>query len=538
MNKRIVVTKAPTAIVKTAVINYPPPPSGGEWSQYQLEVFKDVAYGVGHTIIEATAGSAKTSTIVAALQVVRPKEEVFFSAFNKRIVEELKDRVPWTVNVNTLHSYGFRAVKDAYGSTRPNPKRVREMLMTMYGSDKTVTFDVREQIEKTVSLAKNSFIGALLDSDENRVAIDNLMDGFSITVGIKRDRFIEIVIEVLERCRTEINTGEIDFDDMIWLPVVNDLRLEKYDRVFVDELQDLNPTQSALIKGSVKSSGRFTGVGDRNQAIYLFRNADSDSIPNITAYFNAKTLPLSICYRCPVGVVRLAQELVPEIEPAPNAPEGIVAEVSQNVMYETAEPGDFILSRMNAQLLQHALRFIIDNRRAVILGRDIGNMLSAFVRRSKQSTIEGLLKHTADWLLVERERLLGVDPPKKREFQLAQDKAMCIRVLASNSETVQDLIEFIERIFADSSDKNSIILSTVHKCKGLESNRVFILLGTFRSRREYWEPFARSEGWLQARVEENNTQEERNVFYVAITRAREELLLVKPDTSNVLFEEE
>jgi len=540
-SKTAALAKPPvTALAKPKPL--PPPPNGGEWSSYQKDVFNDVATGEGHTIVEAYAGSAKTTTIVGALGMVGGREKVFFSAFNKRVVDELKDKVPWTVDVSTLHSYGFRSIKEKYGKdTRPNTKRVRGMLDEM--CDPKVTYETRGQIGKLVSLAKNSLVhdadglDALIDSFSLSVGCDNIHD-CSLKHCSKRDQFVQLALDVLQRCKTDTHTGEIDFDDMIWLPIVKEFVLPKFDRVFVDECQDLNPAQVALVMRAVAPRGRFTAVGDENQAIYLFRGADSNSIRNLKAHFNAKTLPLPICYRCPVSVVELAQEVVPGIQPAPGAPQGVVGDISSNVMYEEAEPGDFVLSRANAPLLKHAMKFIAGNKRAIVYGRDIGNMLMAFVRRSKQTTVKDLLKHTGDWIKVERERLLGRDPPRKQEFQTAIDTAMCIEVVAEECESVQEVLEKIDRIFTDADDKNSIVLSTVHKAKGMEARRVFVLVDTFRHRREYWERFARTEGWLEARMEENSTREELNIWYVAITRAKAELMLTRsPNPSITSFED-
>jgi len=530
----------PTALAKPKPL--PPPPKGGEWSRYQMGVFEDVSTGAGHTVIEAYAGSAKTTTIVGALGMVGGREKVFFSAFNKRIVEELKDKVPWTVDVSTLHSYGFRAIKEKYGKdTRPNTKRVRGMLDEV--CDQKTPYETRGQISKLVSLAKNSLV-------HDVEGLDELIDSFGLSVGCdnihecslaqckKRERFVGLALEILERCKIETYTGEIDFDDMIWLPIVNEIMLPKFDRVFVDECQDLNPAQVALVMRAVGPRGRFTAVGDEHQAIYLFRGADSNSIRNLKEHFNAKILPLPICYRCPVSVVELAQEVVQGILPAPGAPQGVVGDISSNVMYEEAHPGDFILSRANAPLLKHALHLIARNKRAIVYGRDIGNMLMAFIRRSKQTTVKELLKYTEEHLVAERERLLRCDPPRKAEFQMVRDTAMCIEVVAEECDSVQEVLEKIDRIFTDADDKNSIVLSTVHKAKGLEASRVFVLVDTFRHRREYWERFARPGEWLDRMLHENTTREELNIWYVAITRAKSELMLVRsPNPSITSFED-
>ena len=77
-------------------------------------------------------------------------------------------------------------------------------------------------------------------------------------------------MKLLEQC-TGTEDGCIDFDDMIWLPVVLDLPQRKFDRVFIDECQDLNRSQIELSLRAVKPDGRILAVGDPHQAIYSFR---------------------------------------------------------------------------------------------------------------------------------------------------------------------------------------------------------------------------------------------------------------------------
>jgi superfamily I DNA/RNA helicase len=126
------------------------------------------------------------------------------------------------------------------------------------------------------------------------------------------------------------------------------------------------------------------------------------------------------------------------------------------------------------------------------------------------------MNYTDNWRSSERERLLNRKEPREREAEAVEDRANCIGVLARNARTVQDVLASIDNMFGDATDENSIILSSVHRAKGLEANRVFILLRSFRIPRAVWgEP-----------VYDSKSQEELNIAYVAITRAKEELYYV------------
>src|SRR5690606_35186416 len=127
---------------------------------------------------------------------------------------------------------------------------------------------------------------------------------------LKEEEFIKYVVKTLAICKSQKMI--VDFDDMIWFPFVYRLNVGKYDVVFVDETQDLNAAQIAMVYSAIKIDGRIIAVGDPFQSIYQFRGADSEAIPNIIKKLSAKTLPLSITYRCPKKVVALAKEIVPD----------------------------------------------------------------------------------------------------------------------------------------------------------------------------------------------------------------------------------
>lgn len=465
------------------------------WSKYQLAVFDNVAHGTGHTVVKAVAGSGKTTTIVEALSHIPAGCKTLFVAFNKSIAEELKRRAPAGVEVSTLHSYGLRVITRALGRLRIDGHRVDDFVRAMYGDDYS-SFELRRDLAKTVSLAK----GALASDEDD---IDVIIDAFGIESAKNgsRKQFVQDVLKLLLQCADTAKDGRIDFDDMIWLPIVLNLAQPKFNRVLVDETQDLNPAQIEMVMRAITPDGRICAVGDPRQGIYVFRGADLAAVDNIVSRLKATVLPLSVCYRCSKAVVREAQEVVPEIEYAPDAEEGSVEEVSVREMKKDARPGDFILSRTNAPLISLCMYFLKEGRPASIQGRDVGASLAAFVKKSKAGSVEGLRSYVEDWCDKECTRLAA----KRRDTKAVEDRAECILALSDGAKSVADVVERIESLFADTDDKSRITLSTTHKAKGLERDRVWVLTGTYRRR---------------------PGMEEDNLYYVAVTRARKMLFLV------------
>lgn len=466
------------------------------WTQYQTAIFNNVATGTGHTVVSAVAGSGKTTTIVEALKHIPSGCSTLFVAFNKSIAEELKKRAPSGVEVSTLHSYGLRTITNSLGRLRIDAKRVDDMVRAIHGDDYK-TFDLRRDLAKTVSLAKGA-----LASDE--ADIDAIIDAFGIESAKNgsRDAFVKDVLKILLQCTEVEADGRIDFDDMVWLPVVLNLKQKKFDRVFVDETQDLNPSQIEMTMRAVKPNGRICAVGDPRQAIYGFRGADSAAVDNVVKRLGANVLPLSVCYRCAKSVIQVAKEVVPAIEWAPNAEDGLVSDATVQEMKQGAGAGDFILSRTNAPLISLCMYFIKEGRPANIQGRDVGASIAAFVKKSKAKNIEALRDYVEDWRDKECVRLAA----KHRDTQAVEDRAECILALSDGASSVDDVVERIGLLFADKDDLSRITLSTTHKAKGLERDRVWLLESTYRRR-----PGA----------------EEENLYYVAVTRARKTLFLVQ-----------
>lgn len=493
------------------------------WSEKQKAVFDNVARGSGHTVLRARAGSAKTTTSVESLKHVphTPRYHTsVFVAFNKSIANTLKHKVRGG-EVSTFHSYGLKNCSRALGRVEVDDDRVMKICKTqVWGQD----WKYRRPVEKIVSLSKSVLAG-------NFEEVDELIDNFGVDLPKGLDAegriiLIKRVLDVLEQCKDV--RGSIDFDDMVWLPVVLDLQTFSFDRVFVDELQDMNPAQLQLALKMVAPGGRMLAVGDDRQAIYSWRGAKHEAVDWLADHLNATVLPLTICYRCDRNIIELAREIVPDIEPAPDAGEGLINEAGREGMLKYAEPGDFVLSRSNAPLVSACLNFLRNDRRARIQGRDIGSSLSSFIKNSGVRDVPMFRSYVESWQLQETERLMKCDPP--RNPQAVIDKAETLIALSEGMSTLEAIVERIERLFSDNGEQQ-IVLSTIHKAKGLEAPHVWILGDSFTGC-HFWAEKMRSKAeglgdedksWRQAQA---RLREENNLLYVAFTRAEHQLSFV------------
>ncbi|MBR1373175.1 hypothetical protein IJ556_01835, partial [bacterium] len=85
-------------------------------SKYQKTVYTYIQKGTGNAVIDAVAGSGKSTTIVNALKLIPADKSVLFLAFNASIVEELKIKIGNIPNVEirTLNSLGFKIVRNTF----------------------------------------------------------------------------------------------------------------------------------------------------------------------------------------------------------------------------------------------------------------------------------------------------------------------------------------------------------------------------------------------------------------------------------------
>lgn len=475
------------------------------WSPYQEDIFDAIKDGEDDLIVQAYAGSGKTTTIVEGLKHTNQREDVLAVAFNKGIAEELAQRVPRGVTVKTLHALGRQALVDRFGDVKLATKKVSKHMRDFYPNLASETY---AGLAKTTALAKNCLVHKAED-------IYDLMYDFDINTGLvtpeglrddeaeiewmqhARAVFAKRVEETLLWCRETAEEG-IDFDDMVWLPTVLGLKLPERDRVFVDEAQDINPAQVAMIKNALGECGILTSVGDIFQAIYAWRGASDELLKS-----DAPKLPLPICYRCPTSVVKVVQKVVPTIEPWEKAPEGLVETVEHSRVVEKLVPGDIVIGRTNAALMRLWLQIVKANKPVRVLGRDMAKILDDLVKRSKRETVSELLTWLDSWVVKETKKL----KKERRGTSMVEDKAECVRTLAEGLTTVAALRDRIEKVFTENVETDRITLTTVHKFKGKEAPRVFVLLTTF-----FHIP--------------DNTGQERNCLYVALSRAQRELHLV------------
>ena len=524
-------------------------------SVYQAALFEALAAPGGDLIVSAVAGSGKTKSLEEGVKCIPQSDwgNTLMCAFNNHIKKELLDRqaagrIPSGVKIVTLHGLGYGALIKHFQPKNTKTwldnrkyRRLCEAAWLQTGVVAT-TPESRESLERAQEALVDLVRLSQLTLGTTRQEFLSVISHYGLDMpGEWEDVALTLVPKVLlwgrqglpeslvQNGLTYHPSQCISFDDMVYLPVALGLRMWGYKWLFVDECQDLNEAQYQLLMRVSGHGARRVFVGDKNQAVYGFTGASASMFSSIKTRLGAKALPLSVCYRCDQSIVSMARVIVPQIEARVGAPDGLVCQVDQDEILlraarawreDSGEPY-LLLCRCNAPLIAAAFALLRQGVPVWIKGKDIGMTLIRAIEEADKLSPTALRSGVAKW----KSKYMGqVDPEDEAAAQAIGDKASALLVLIDSipMATAAKVRSKIEELFSD--EGRGVVLSSVHKAKGLEADHVGIIAPELMPL-----PFARQD-WQR--------EQEFNLIYVAITRAKKELyvagrfggmLLSKPD---------
>lgn len=585
-------------------------------SAYQENILNTVKLTDKNILVDAKAGSGKTSTLILISEAIQKQgNKCLFLAFNKHIVEELKGKMDTTdCAVKTIHSLGYSYLRSflyrQYGQHYKmdlDENKLREIVKHKFEEDGYQQSVIEHNIDKTGTELKD-FIRTLIsetchlinfcrfhmtnyhEQDKvRRLALSCCRTIIEENIGF--DNYPTLVESVIDKLKNDFENPEIidglptykvDFTDMIYFPVYYKMippwSIREYlDYVLIDECQDLSELQQEFLK-TLGNNSRFIFVGDEKQAIYGFAGADTKSIFKLTQRYDLEQLPLNICYRCPKKVIKLVQqEVLPTIEYNKERPDvGEVHYIERSEIIKNLEKNDVIITRRNSDLLRLFIDLSVKKKIQVrLLNKDLVNNVTNNLTRIVNSYIEkynkGLniekelfewmaekgipkqvlkqtnldkdvedkiiqlmkdrknksitkQKHTVDYLIkcMTEYKTQGNYNQKNMETGELDELTAYYHIIESfidmfkqkvNALTVKDLITFIENFLSLNENKEVPTLSTIHKMKGGEADNIFIY------------DYPRFP-YKYNNMSEDDQQQEVNLQYVALTRAKKKLYLV------------
>jgi DNA helicase-2/ATP-dependent DNA helicase PcrA len=286
-----------------------------------------VLYCDGPSLVIAGAGSGKTRVLTYKIawllqQGMRPWN-ILALTFTNKAAREMQERIGRLVGaeqarylqMGTFHSVfarilraeaehiGFNANFTIYDQSDAR-SLVKTIIKEMQLDDKVYK---PASVADRISMAKNHLM-LPQQYQQSAWASDDAQQ--------KRPQVSNIYIRYAERCR---QANAMDFDDLLVQTFVlfrnhEDIRqkyVEKFQFVLVDEYQDTNFAQQAIVYQLTKERQQVCVVGDDAQSIYSFRGANIDNILNFQSqYTGSKLFKLEQNYRSTQLIVQAANSLI------------------------------------------------------------------------------------------------------------------------------------------------------------------------------------------------------------------------------------
>ena len=491
-------------------------------SNRQITIYNHWEITDDNILVEAVAGSGKTTTLIEILRLCQYR--TLFVAFNKSIQTEIQGIID-SNNLQhgkamTMHSLGLSAIRATtkyrinknknYDIAKKIQDEYADIFRRFTWEDKVkISYTLMDLIDTTKLFLTDNLdevMSHMVDMDKSY--FDQIVQGIDGT----EVSFVSFVWERLLQIRDSYYSEsviEIDFNDMIYLPVVKGLYIPiKPYYLMIDEAQDLNLAQHKLIDMLISQGDvhKFIAVGDRNQSIYGFSGAYASSFDLFKERPNTVEFPLDICYRCPTSIIDEANKVYNVMQGNKTYP-GIV-ELCSSI--EEIKDESMVVCRNSAPLFDVYFVLLGLGKKVVIKGEDILGGITLFLKPFQYKTVSQArikMERTINDLSTK----LDDEKTRFKHYKLKQNLDLfntLVRNMCLESTKVGDLLDAITKIFSN-DDENAIVLCTIHKSKGLQADVVYIL-------NEHLIPsrFAKSEKQMRQEI---------NLKYVARTRAKEEL---------------
>jgi len=427
----------------------------------KLRLTEDPIFG------NALAGTGKTTTAEMMIRSLPKTRPILYLAFNRTIVKEAEERMPDNCKVQTLNSLGHRVWGQTTGKKlvidQKMPKMptiLKQLISELHRGDQEEAWDRYGEILKACAMAKH--LGYVPEGKfptakplTNRAGLEiRLEDKFSPFCWALIDAALCLSIKAAY-------DGGIDYDDQIYMPALFGGSFPRFPNVFVDEWQDLSPANLAMLWKMRQS--RFVGMGDRWQAIYAFRGAETNGVDKGIKMFNMVEMPLSYSFRCPEAIVKAVHWHVPHMRWVKQG--GSYAQL-QDLDPGAIPDGATFVCRNNAPLFRAAFALLSQKRSVSVAGSDIGPRIIKLLRKigEPQDKSEDLILKIEAW---REEQLKRTNSPTTVE-----DTAECLKIFATWGSTCDQAVNYANWILAQ---HGSIHLTTGHKAKGLEWDTVYHL---------------------------------------------------------------
>lgn len=470
----------------------------------------------GNIRINAVAGSGKTTTIIEYAKTRPRNSRILYLAFNKSVkVDASKKFISkgiTNVQVETAHSLAYKNIvfKHKYKVKGQGCKthEIVELLNLQGNGEEHAEFIIANHINKFIAYYCNS----------NCLQIEDL-NYLDIIIDPKAKKFVRSVYSYIKtqtiRLLQKMDSGEIE--------ITHDFYLKKFhlsnpklsfDYILFDEGQDASP---AMLDIFLKQTATKIIVGDTHQQIYSWRFA-----VNSLEQVDFKTYYLSTSFRFCQRVADLAMTILQwKAHFSSYSPIPITGKGNNKTCLTKA-----VLARTNLGLLLKAIEYVIDKEMVNRIYFE-GNIHSYTYADDGASLYDVLNLYNGKNHLI-RDKLIRkmkslqelIDYVDKTEdMQLG----IMINIVEKYGNEIPTIIQTIKSKHVADGEKDAaeMIFSTVHRSKGMEYDSVelvndFITETTVLKLKEEAKKNVLNTTWIN---------EEINLFYVALTRTRNNILI-------------
>ncbi|MFF9819017.1 UvrD-helicase domain-containing protein [Streptomyces sp. NPDC014006] len=447
------------------------------------------AFAAGDDLaLVAGAGTGKTSTL--AMMGAASRRRGLYVAFNKPIAVEARARFGSNVQCRTSHSLAYQAVGRRFQS-RLEASRHMPLSRTarLLGLHRDLAVDKKRLRATTLARLVMEMVRRFCYSTDEQVAARHLG-----TVNGLDDQGVQYLAEVLlKRARWAWEDicspdGQLPFhhDHYLKMWALTRPRLPA-DFVLLDEAQDTNPVLEEIF---LAQDAQRVCVGDPAQQIYEWRHAK-----DIMSSFPGQRMELTQSFRFGPAIAQVANRWLQ----AASSTMQLTGHSGRASALEKVEVPDAVLCRGNADALAEVLHFLDEGVPVALVGG--GQPLLKIAQAAIDLQAGRRTSH--------HELFLFSSWAEVQEYAEQDSAAGDLKALVDLVDTYgpQQIIAAVQRMASE--DQARVVVSTVHKAKGREWQRVRIGSGFAP---EAGEDAARSVHPAEARL-----------IYVAVTRAREVL---------------
>ena len=347
----------------------------------QLEAVKHMD---GPCLVMAGAGSGKTSVLTSRIAYLIENgvwpSNILAITFTNKAAKEMRERVQNIVGqtksfIGTFHSFGVKVIREnpeAVGLT-PN--------FTIIDADDALS--VIKKILKEKNLDSKKFSPYYI---RNRISFlkNEMLSMVEIerTMNTPIDKIVVEVYKVYEETLSKSNV--VDFDDLLLKPVklfmdsneILDRYQEHYPYILIDEYQDTNPVQYKLSKLLSSKYRNIFVVGDMNQSIYSFRQADYRNILNFEKDFKeTKVIKLEQNYRSTQVILDAANSVIKNNKE------------KKDLRLWSDKKSDALINYMRAYDGAHEIKLVADEINTLMYDYKSYNSFAILYRTNAQSRI-------------------------------------------------------------------------------------------------------------------------------------------------------